>query len=464
MTGANPILPLLWRRRVTFLAAAVATFAAAAALTFTLPRVYTSEAYLLVTPTQEAGSDFAATQLTQLLTKTYSELLQTDSVADAVDQRLGIENSGEAISVTAVPQSQLLSIEAEGDSPEQAREVAGAYAAVFTSRVGELEGANRAGQVTVAERASTPTGPTRPRPVLYLALGALLAALAGLGAALLRDRLDQRVMLDSATTEIAGLPILGRLPRGANRAEGEAALAEASRLLLANLAFANMGQRPRTVAVVSAGEGEGKSTCTLSIGRAAAELGTEVLVVEADLRRPGLVDKVKTARRAREGFATALVRPDMPVADAVVHVPGSTLDLLPSGPIPPNPAALLAGDRFGDFDVRARTVYDLVVYDTPPFSAGADAALVSSVAEGVVLVVDATKTHRTPMLQAIEQLRRSRANVLGVVVNRAPDAVDAYYGGDPQGERLSPVSIAPPPRADTQHQTAGHGWAPVFRR
>ena len=448
MTGHTPILPLLWRRRRTFLAAAVATFAAVAALTFVLPRVYTSEAYLLVTPTQEAGSDFAATQLTQLLTKTYSELLQTDSVADAVDQRLGIEDSGEAISVTAVPQSQLLSIEAEAQSPEQARELADAYASVFTSRLRQLQGDDRAtGRVTVAEPASTPTGATRPRPLLYLALGALLAALAGLGAALLRDRLDQRVMVDSAATEIAGLPILGRLPRGANRPEGEAALGEASRLLLANLAFANMGQRPRSVAVVSAGEGEGKSTCTLSIGRAAAELGTEVLVVEADLRRPGLVDKVHAARRAREGFATALVRPEMPLADEVVHVPGSTLEILPSGPIPPNPAALLAGDRLADFDSRARTLYELVAYDTPPFSAGADAALVSSIAEGVVLVVDATKTHRTPMLQAIEQLRRSRANVLGVVVNRAPDAVDAYYGtADAQVEPPSRASVAPPRR------------------
>jgi capsular exopolysaccharide synthesis family protein len=446
MTGSNPILPLLWRRRRTFMAAAIATFAAAAALTFALPRVYTSEAYLLVTPTQEAGSDFAATQLTQLLTKTYSELLQTDSVADAVDDRLGIEDSGEAISVTAVPQSQLLAIEAEGGSPQKARELADAYATVFTSRLRGLEGANRAtGSVTVAEAASTPTGATRPRPLLYLTLGALLAALAGLGAALLRDRLDQRVMLDSATTEIAGLPILGRLPRGANRSDGEAALGEAARLLLANLAFANMGQRPRSVAVVSPSEGEGKSTCTLSIGRAAAELGTEVLVVEADLRRPGLVDKVQAARRAREGFATALMRPGMPIGDEVVHVPGSTLDLLPSGRIPPNPAALLAGDRLTDFDARARTVYELVVYDTPPFSAGADAALVSSVAEGVVLVVDATKTHRTPMLQAIEQLRRSRANVLGVVVNRAPDAVDAYYGtADAPVEPPSRVSVAPP--------------------
>jgi succinoglycan biosynthesis transport protein ExoP len=206
-----------------------------------------------------------------------------------------------------------------------------------------------------------------------------------------------------------------------------------------------MGQRPRSVAVVSAGEAEGKSTCTLSVGRAAAELGTEVLIVEADLRRPGLVDKVQAGRRAREGFATALMRPEMPLADEVVHVPGSTLDLLPSGPIPPNPAALLAGDRLANFDARTRTVYDLVVYDTPPFSAGADAALVSSVAEGVVLVVDATKTHRTPMLQAIEQLRRSRANVLGVVVNRAPDAVDAYYGtAEAPVEPLSRVSVAPP--------------------
>jgi len=472
MMGAHQILPLLWRRRWTLSLTAVAAFAAVAALTFSLPRVYTSQAYLLVTPSEEAGSDFAATQLTQILTKTYSELLQTESISSAVDRRVGVAGSSEAISVTAVPQSQLLAIEAEAESPGLARELANGYAAVFTSRVESLSESDRtAGTVSVAEPGSLPTSPTRPRPLLYLTLGALLAALAGVGAALLRERLDQRIVLDSSSTEIFGLPIIGRLPRGANRPAGASALAEASRLLLANLSFANLGGRPRSVAVVSASEEEGKSTCTLSIGRAAAELGAEVLVVEADMRRPGLLAKLPGGHpRSSHGLATALLRTDVPLTDHVVAVPDSTLEIMPSGPIPPNPAALLGGDRLTDFHRRASSQYELVVYDTPPFSAGVDAALVSSAAESVVLVVDATKTRRSRVLQAVEQLRRSRANVLGVVVNRAADAVDSYYYETGPGDRAAgrgepEPAPAPQPASDPAPSgSRGRMWARGSRR
>jgi polysaccharide biosynthesis transport protein len=464
MMGAHQILPLLWRRRWTLSLTALAAFAAVAALTFTLPRVYTSQAYLLVAPSEASGSDFAATQLTQILTKTYSELLQTESVSAAVDRRVGIEGSSEAISVTAVPQSQLLAIEAEAESPGVAREIANGYASVFASRVQSLSEADRtAGTVSVAEPGSLPTSPTRPRPLLYLTLGALLAVLAGIGAALLRERLDQRILLDSATTEIFGVPIIGRLPRGMNRPGGASALAESSRLLLANLSFANLGERPRSIAVVSASEEEGKSTCTLSIGRAAAEIGIDVLVVEADLRRPGLLAKLPgVPARSAQGLATALLRPEVLLTEQVVGVPESTLDVMPAGPIPPNPAALLGGDRMADFNRRAGAQYELVIYDTPPFSAGADAALVSSVAESVVLVVDATKTRRARVLQAVEQLRRSRAHVLGVVVNRAPDAVDSYYYEPEAGERRSggrSEEAVLAPQASAEPARRGRVWA-----
>ena len=454
MTGSSQIIPLLWRRRWTAMLIAATTFAAVVAVTFALPRVYTSESFLLVTPNKAVTSDYEATQLTQILTKTYSALLQADSTSAAVDRRLGTTGAGTRMSVTAVPQSQLLSISAEGATPQEARRLADAFAVVFEQKVSDLADAGQsAGSVSVAEPASTPTSPSRPRPKLYLAIGAVLALLAGLAAALIRERLDQGLSIDDATTELSGLPVIGRLPRGGSRADEGTALAEASRLLLANLSFANLGERPRTIALVSASEQEGKSTCSVSIGRAGAELGLEVLVVEADLRRPSLASKLDLAPGSRgHGFASALVQPEVPLEEQSVQVPGTTLEVLPAGAIPPNPAALLASDRLASFDARVREVFDLVVYDTPPFSAGADASLLAAQAEGVVLVVDAQATRRAPVLQAVEQLRRVRANVLGIVINRAPHAVDPYYyapqadGGNPSAPPPAPRS--PQPRSD----------------
>jgi succinoglycan biosynthesis transport protein ExoP len=449
MTGSSQIIPLLWRRRWTAALIAAITFAAVVAVTFALPRVYTSESFLLVSPTKAVTSDYEATQLTQILTKTYSALLQADSTSAAVDRRLGTTGSGQRMSVTAVPQSQLLSISAEGASPQEARRLADAFAVVFEGKVRDLSTAGQsAGSVSVAEPASTPTSPSRPRPKLYLAIGALLAVLAGLGAALMRERLDQGLAIDDSTTELSGLPIIGRLPRGGYRADEGTALAEAARLLLANLSFANLGERPRTIALVSPSEQEGKSTCSVSIGRAGAELGLEVLVVEADLRRPSLASKLELPPSRRgQGFASALVKPDVPIEEQSMQAPGTTLEVLPAGAIPPNPAALLASERLAEFDARVRQIFDLVVYDTPPFSAGADASLLAAQVEGVVLVVDAHTTRRAPVLQAVEQLRRVRANVLGIVVNRAARTVDPYYYA-PKADGESASAPAPPdPRA-----------------
>ncbi len=452
MTGSARILPVIWRRKLTFLIAALLCLLAVAGTTALLPKVYSSDAYLLVTPSGAVGSDFEATQLTQILTKTYSELIETPGIADEVERRTGAKQSSESVSVTAVPQSQLLVLEAEARTARGAQELANAYASVFADRVRELErSGNTTGTVSLAEAASRPASPARPRPLLNLAVGVVLALLAGLLAATLRDRLDQRLHLDGDVLELFDLPIIGRLPRGTQGEAGAAALAEASRVLLANLTFANLGRRPRSVAVVSAREQEGKSTTSLQLGQAAAELGIEALVVEADLRRPSLLRKLGMSETAqRHGFASALIDDRRPIHDQVVDPPQGGPDVLIAGAMPPNPAALLGSERLANFQERACEEYDLVIFDTPPFSAGADASFVAASAEVVVLVADASRTRRAPLRQTVEQLRRARATVLGIVVNRDAGTVDGYYhygtksGTPSRAERDAGVENAPP--------------------
>ena len=468
MTGSARILPVIWRRKVTFVVAALLCMGAVAAVTAALPKVYSSEAYLLVTPSRAVGSDFEATQLTQILTKTYSELIETPGIAEEVERRVGTPQSSASVSVTAVPQSQLLVLESEAPTARGAQELANTYAMVFADRVRALgRSGDTAGTVSLAEAATRPTSPARPRPLLNLAVGVVLALLAGLLAATLRDRLDQRLDLDGDVLELFDLPIIGRLPRGARTEIGAAALAEASRVLLANLTFANLGQRPRSVAVVSAREQEGKSTTSLQIGQAAAELGIEALVVEADLRRPSLLGKLGMSDTARRhGFASALIDDRRPIHDQVVIPPQGGPDVLIAGATPPNPAALLGSDRLADFHRRAGEEYELVVFDTPPFSAGADASFVAASAEVVVLVVDAARTRRAPLRQAVEQLRRARANVLGIVVNRDAGIVDGYYyygtsGSAPSGAELKAgVEDAPPDGEPIIARSRAHGTQP----
>jgi Mrp family chromosome partitioning ATPase len=114
--------------------------------------------------------------------------------------------------------------------------------------------------------------------------------------------------------------------------------------------------------------------------------------------------------------------------------------------MPPNPVALLSSKALADFDRRAKRVFELVIYDTPPLSVAADASLISARAEGVVLVLDARKTRRPSAVKAVDQLQRAKTTVLGVVINRVPGTGDAsyrYYGPGKANGRTEMPEVEP---------------------
>lgn len=451
MLSIDQLAAIVWKRKVTFLVTFVLVVAAAAAVTYALPKVYRTGAYLYVSSGRQAASDFEQVQTNQVITRTIAELLQTRNTADDVAEALPFEASGRNLQTTVdiqpIAQSQLITITAEASSAQRAQTIANTYARTFIDTFSGTIGADRAAaRVTLATPAPIISSQARPRPKLYMLIGIILAAFAALAASLLRHRTDQRLELDASDTEIHDLPIIGRVSTVPTNEIGQGrllrpseskplrGLAEEYRLLLANLAFANHGKRPRTLAVVSAGQGEGKSTTVLSLGRAAAEVGVHTVLVDADLRRPGLTaltgSKVGGPSRGLSSFLVDLE--PLALSDVATEVAGIDLSVVPSGPLPPNPAALLGSRALSDFMERAAKVFDLVVFDTPPLSVGADASLVCSAVEGVVLVIDARNTRRTSLLQAVDQLKRAKANVLGVVVNKSGEPLDsAYYYGVP---------------------------------
>lgn len=457
MLSADQLLAVLWRRRVSVVMTFVLVLGTIAAVAFSLPNVYRTTAYVWVTSGSDAGSDFQATQSNQVLMRTYAELLQTQGVATEVAAALpyALDTAAVQARVTIEPvtQSQLIAISAEGGTPDQARILADAYAAVFLDRAADLQ--RRSGsdsRLSLAEPAPLPASPVRPRPKLYLLAGSLVAAFLAVGTGIVRQRLDQRLDISDSTTEIFDIPIIGRIPQRAasllpvltNAREREPTdqRTEAFSLLLANLAFTNHGKLPRSVAVVSAKEAEGKSTCCVGIGRAAAERGLKTVLVDGDLRRPRLsamlLPVANEGSSVSPGFSELLLR-ETPLAvnEVACEEEQSNFHVIPSGHLPPSPAALLAQKALNDFERRVRNLYGLVVYDTPPLSIAADASLVSAAVEGTILVVDARKTGRNAVLQAVEQLRRANARVLGVVVNRWPESRNSYYNSQRYGAQHS---------------------------
>lgn len=453
MLSGEELLGVLWRRKLVFLATFLAVLAGVAAFTATRENVYRTSAYLFVTTAGEATGDYEQVQINQVVTKSYAELLQTRNVANLVAEELDFDTTGEIIQrvvkVEPISQSQLITVSATGETPQRAADIANTYAETFTEHVRELAGpAERAPRVTVAEPAPIITNKIRPRPRLYMLVGAILAALIAAGAAVLRNRVDQRLRLEEDTAEIHEVPVIGRIPRVSGssvraREEGDTddagsrQLDEAFRFLLANLAFANDGVRPATIAVVSTNQAEGKSTTCVSLGLAAAELGANTLLVDADLRHPRLASRLGLPVEARDNGLSTFLLDKEAVALSELSWPTGVPDLsvVPAGPIPPNSAALLGSQGLASFVERASRIYDLTLFDTPPMTVGADAVLLSAHVEGVVLVIDSKSTRRGPLERVIEQLRRADVNLLGIVVNRTEERLRDYYGPRENGDR-----------------------------
>lgn len=202
--------------------------------------------------------------------------------------------------------------------------------------------------------------------------------------------------------------------------------AEAYRSLAANLQFAYADRHLQTIGVTSAAEGEGKSTTVANLAVALAQSGRRVVVIDADLRRPG--QHSVFGLQKEPGLANLLLgdleATQLPLQDTEA----AGVRVLVSGPLPGNSLEALASNRFDQVLGLARAQADFVLVDAPPAGALADAAVVAPRLEGMLLVVSAGKTKRDLARRAREQLERVNANILGVVLTdvRADDKLYRY--------------------------------------
>jgi non-specific protein-tyrosine kinase len=199
--------------------------------------------------------------------------------------------------------------------------------------------------------------------------------------------------------------------------------AEAYRSLAANLQFAYADRQLQTIGITSAAEGEGKSTTVANLAVALAQSGRRVIVIDADLRRPGQHTLFGVQRD--EGLASVLQaeRAELPLQDTAV----GGVRLVASGTSPSNPLEALASRRFDQALALARAQADFVLVDTPPAGALADVAVIAPRLDGVLLVVSAGRTKRDLARRAREQLERVNANLLGVVLTDVRTNAKLYH-------------------------------------
>ncbi len=301
---------------------------------------------------------------------------------------------------------------------------------------------NSASLLTVVEPAVGSADPVSPRVALNTVLAAVLGLLVAVGIAFLAEYLDDSIKDSDAVQEATGLSTLGTIARmKGERGRKEmyrlapllyprSSAAEAYRTLRTNIEFASVDAPIRTLLVTSAVPGEGKTITAANLAIVFAQAGRRVLLVDADLRKPGV--HVAFGLLNEQGLTTMLRSDDAGLASLVRATEVVNLLVLTTGPLPPNPAELVGSQRMAALLDELRQDSDLVIFDSPPLEAVTDAALLSSFADGTLLVVDASKSRRRAVRAAREALDRAGANVVGAVLNRTPArAAPAYeyYGG-----------------------------------
>ena len=203
------------------------------------------------------------------------------------------------------------------------------------------------------------------------------------------------------------------------------AAAEAYRTLRANIRFSSLDRPAKSILFTSPGQLEGKTTTMANLAVIAAQAGARVIAVDCDLRRPSLHALFGVDNTV--GFTDLLLH-EPASASPIQEGPIPGLRLLTSGPLPPNPADLLSLDRVHRVLESLAEEADLVLLDSPPAAAVADASILASHVDGVILVIDATRTRREQARRAKDQLERVQARLLGVVVNRAQlDSSSSHY-------------------------------------
>jgi capsular exopolysaccharide synthesis family protein len=202
-------------------------------------------------------------------------------------------------------------------------------------------------------------------------------------------------------------------------------VAEAFRTLRTNIQFFNVGGVVKRILFTSAGPREGKSSTIANLATMMVQAGKRVLIIDADLRNP---TQHKILGQANfEGLTTSLVDETLPILTYIQQTEQEGLDILTSGPIPPNPAELLGSKRMKQLLNEVIEVYDIVLIDSPPTIAVTDPSVLAQAVDGVVLVLASGEVSRDYALQAKEQLEQVGAKILGIVLNKVEMKSKEYY-------------------------------------
>jgi succinoglycan biosynthesis transport protein ExoP len=321
----------------------------------------------------------------------------------------------------------------------------GLYEQIYFSSISSLETLNltraqSTPNVVQVEPATAPKTPYTPKPFQSAGIGAAVGLLIVAGIVFMIEYLDDTIKTPDDVKDILGLPVIGliadmgdytkrRSDNGGNVYVFEhprSPITEAFRSLRTSLEFYSIDSPLQMLIVTSAGPEEGKTTIATNLTTILARENKNVLLIDADLRRPNVHNLMGISNRA--GLSD-LLRGKLKMEDIIQTSPvNKNMHVITSGSLPPNPAELIASNRMEAILEELRSQFEVIVIDTPP-AIVTDAQLLGSRADGVIYVLRPGKTRSVAAKTPFEEFQRVGANIIGVVMNRIPKNRGYYYGG-----------------------------------
>jgi len=335
----------------------------------------------------------------------------------------------------------------------------------------------RSSNIRVVDPAMIPTTPARPAKTRNVALAFLIGLVGGIGLALMREYLDNTVKTPDDVETLSRLPSLAVVPQfaGSNGNAKRAGLlqgfssnghdkrielvaqhlpksqmSEAFRALRTSILLSQADHPPQVILVTSALPREGKTTAAANLAVTLAQLGDKTVLVDADLRKPGVGRLLNLAGGKYAGLSSYLAGVSSLDLVSVPHPAIPNLVAIPTGPLPPNPADLLSSHKLVEAVAELRTRFKFIVIDSPPIMAATDAVILSVQADGVLLVVRSGETPKEAFTRTRDLLSSVKCRVLGVVLNAVDSSAPDYY----YSYRYYPYSYGygPQEAADVHHE------------
>jgi succinoglycan biosynthesis transport protein ExoP len=347
---------------------------------------------------------------------------------------ISAEKLAKRVKASAPLDTVLINVTVTDESPLRSAQIANAIGSYFATFVNELELTKADNtppiKVSVVKKASAPEAPATPRTTLNLLLGVILGFGLGISISILRQLFDNTIKNEQ---DLDQTPLLGAIGFDED-AESKplitqisryGARTEAFRQLRTNIQYLRAEQPPQVLAITSALPGEGKTSTSINLALSLAQSGFKVLLVEADLRRPkvpsylAISSKVAGLTELLSGKVEGSM--SQRISD-VKQVFGSeiTIDVITSGVVPPNPAELLDSETFAQFLDSLRKEYQFVIVDCPPTLPVADASIISTRTDGVLVVTAAGVTRKNQFFGVREAITNVGGQILGVVLNKIP--------------------------------------------